>query len=204
MAFAGGCPYITTQPAEIRRFREDEACSMEWNMPISRALDHSSEPRKAKAKTVAKTVVTTLSRAEDLCRRGGVKLTASRRRILEILAAEGRPLGAYDLIERVADTTAKRPAPISIYRALDFLLETGLVHRLASRNAYLACGHGHAQREPVVFLICDTCGDVVEATSDALSRDLFQLADKAKFAPRVQVMEIAGRCRLCAAGAEKS
>jgi Fur family zinc uptake transcriptional regulator len=179
---------------------------MEWNMSISSALERSSEPRKAQgdsiAETGAKTGVTALSHAEDLCRKSGVKLTPSRRRVLEILAAEGRPLGAYDLIERVAKTTAKRPAPISIYRALDFLLENGLVHRLASRNAYLACGHGHALQEPVVFLICDTCGDVVEATSDALSRDLFQLADKAKFAPRVQVMEIAGRCRRCASGAE--
>jgi Fur family zinc uptake transcriptional regulator len=175
---------------------------MEWNMSTSPALECSSEPRTAQGKPIAKAVVTTLSHAEELCRKGGVKLTASRRRVLEILAAEGRPLGAYDLIERVAETTAKRPAPISIYRALDFLLENGLIHRLASRNAYLACGHGHALQETVVFLICDTCGSVVEATSDALSRDLFQLADKAKFAPRVQVMEIAGHCRRCAGGAE--
>jgi Fur family transcriptional regulator, zinc uptake regulator len=173
---------------------------MEWNMSISHAPERSSEPKKTSAKTVG----TTLSHAEDLCRKGGVKLTAGRRRILEILAAEGRPLGAYDLIERVAETAAKRPAPISVYRALDFLLENGLIHRLASRNAYLACGHGHAEQEPVVFLICDTCGDVVEATSDALSRDLCQLADKAKFAPRVQVMEIAGHCRLCTGTAEKT
>jgi Fur family zinc uptake transcriptional regulator len=172
---------------------------MEWDMSISHALERSSEPKKASAKTVG----TTLSHAEDLCRKGGVKLTAGRRRILEILAAEGRPLGAYDLIEKVAEGTAKRPAPISIYRALDFLLENGLIHRLASRNAYLACGHGHALQEPVVFLICDVCGGVVEATSEALSRDLGLLAETAKFAPRVQVMEIAGHCRLCTSSAEQ-
>ena len=82
-------------------------------------------------------------------------------------------------------------------RALDFLLENGLIHRLASRNAYLACAHGHALREPVVFLICDRCGEVVEATSDALLKDVAALADRAKFTPHVQVLEIAGRCHLC-------
>ncbi len=81
-----------------------------------------------------------------LCRREGTKLTPGRRRVLEILAEEGRPLGAYDLIEKIATTTGKHPAPISIYRALDFLLENGLVHRLASRNAFLACAHGHRTR----------------------------------------------------------
>lgn len=155
-----------------------------------------NKPSAAKAMDHAGAAV--LARAEDLCREAGLKLTPSRRRILEILAAEGRPLGAYDLIEKVATGSLKRPAPISIYRTLDFLLEHGLIHRLASRNAYLACGHGHSHQEPVVFLICDTCGAVVEATSDALSRDLDQLACNAKFAPRLQVMEIAGRCHLCA------
>ena len=137
--------------------------------------------------------------ALSLCRENRISLTAGRRRILEILAREGRPLGAYEMIDRVAEATGKRPAPISIYRALDFLLENGLIHRLASRNAYLACGHGHAAKEPIVFLICEVCGEVVEATSPAMRRILGALAQEAKFAPRAQVMEVAGRCRACAA-----
>lgn len=140
----------------------------------------------------------TLTAALALCRRDKIILTPGRRRILEILAREGRPLGAYEMIERVANATGKRPAPISIYRALDFLLENGLVHRLASRNAYLACGHGHAAREPIVFLICEVCGDVVEATSPTMRGALGELAAEAEFSPRAQVMELAGRCRACA------
>lgn len=138
-----------------------------------------------------------LAAAEELCREHGVKLTPSRRLILEILAREGRPLGAYDMIEKVAAATGKRPAPVSIYRALDFLLENSLVHRLASRNTYLACGHGHRLKDLVVFLICESCGNVVEATSDALRRDLAALAATTRFVPHSQVMEIAGRCRAC-------
>ncbi|MFZ0495006.1 MAG: transcriptional repressor [Methylocella sp.] len=140
-----------------------------------------------------------LAAALALCRRNKISLTPGRRRILEILACERRPLGAYEMIDRVAQATGKRPAPISIYRALDFLLENSLIHRLASRNAYLACGHGHAAREPIVFLICEGCGEVVEATSAAMRGALGELAAEAKFSPRAQVMEVAGRCRTCAA-----
>jgi Fur family zinc uptake transcriptional regulator len=129
-------------------------------------------------------------------------LTPGRRRILDILAREGRPLGAYEMIDRVALDTGKRPAPISIYRALDFLLENNLVHRLASCNSYLACAHAHAARDPIVFLICETCGDVVEATSEPIQRSLADLAREARFAPRAQVLELAGVCRSCAGGAE--
>ncbi|MBO0733202.1 MAG: transcriptional repressor [Methylocapsa sp.] len=134
-----------------------------------------------------------------LCRENQISLTPGRRRILELLASEGRPLGAYEMIDRIAEVTGKRPAPISIYRALDFLLENCLVHRLASRNAYLACGHGHDSKEPIVFLICEVCGEVVEAASPAMRAILGELADEAKFFPRSQVMEVAGRCRSCAA-----
>jgi len=93
----------------------------------------------------------TLAAALALCRRDKISLTPGRRRILEILASEGRPLGAYEMIDRVAEATGKRPAPISIYRALDFLLENGLIHRLASRNAFLACGHGTPRRSRSCF-----------------------------------------------------
>ncbi len=153
--------------------------------------------RKRKDGAADPAVKGALAAAEDVCREHGVKLTASRRLILEILAREGRPLGAYDMIEKVAAATGKRPAPVSIYRALDFLLENSLIHRLASRNAYLACGHGHRLQDLVVFLICETCGQVVEATSDALRRDLAALAATTSFVPHSQVMEIAGRCRSC-------
>ncbi|MGI8568176.1 MAG: Fur family transcriptional regulator [Methylocella sp.] len=124
-----------------------------------------------------------LAAALALCRRDKISLTPGRRRILEILAREGRPLGAYEMIDRVAQATGKRPAPISIYRALDFPLENSLDHRLASRNAYLACGHGHAAQEPIVFLICEVCGEVVEATSAEMRGSLAKLARQAKFSP---------------------
>jgi len=135
--------------------------------------------------------------ALTLCCKNQISLTPGRRRILEILAREGRPLGAYEMIDRVAETTGKRPAPISVYRALDFLVEHGYVHRLASRNAFLACAHRHAAHDPVAFLICDNCGRVDEASSPALSQSLGEVAGSAGFTPRAEVIEIAGRCSRC-------
>ncbi len=129
----------------------------------------------------------------------GVNLTAGRQRILDELCAAGRPVGAYEMMDRLLDANGKRPAPISVYRALDFLVDNGLVHRLASRNAFLACAHGHGEREPVVFLICDTCGSVAEATSPGVNKGLAAIADGAGFTPRSQVVEVVGRCATCRA-----
>jgi Fur family zinc uptake transcriptional regulator len=125
-------------------------------------------------------------------------LTPVRRAALDILTEANRPVGAYEMIDLMADAQGKRPAPISVYRALGYLLDHGLAHRLASRNAFVVCGHSHGAEEPVIFLICETCGDVTEATSPALTRELAGLAAAAGFRPRTRVVEIAGRCERCA------
>lgn len=135
------------------------------------------------------------------CEAAGARgLTPARRRALAILKEASRPIGAYEMIELMADETGKRPAPISVYRALAYLLDHGLAHRLASQNAFVVCGHAHGAEEPVLFLICERCGEVKEATSTALSRSLAALATEAGFTPRSRVIEIAGCCQRCAAG----
>ena len=77
-----------------------------------------------------------------LCAARAQRLTPMRRQVLEALLASHKPLGAYEIIERLADK--RRPAPITVYRALDFLRDNGLVHRIESRNAFVACVHNHA------------------------------------------------------------
>lgn len=128
-----------------------------------------------------------------------VKLTPARRAMLDILCDERKPLGAYELIDRIAERSGKRPAPISVYRVLDFLVENGLAHRLASRNAYLACAHHHGRGEPLAFLICDRCGTVSEQTSPALDAAMAALAGDASFKRRSQVIELTGTCAACRA-----
>lgn len=124
-------------------------------------------------------------------------LTPARRAALDVLTKANRPVGAYEMIDLLVDAKGKRPAPISVYRALAYLLDHGLAHRLASKNAFVVCGHSHGAEEPVIFLICEQCGEVTEATSTALTGELAALAAKSGFRPRTRVVEIAGRCERC-------
>ncbi|QGM46280.1 Fur family transcriptional regulator [Methylocystis heyeri] len=128
------------------------------------------------------------------------RLTPARQQALDILIKANRPVGAYEMIELMVDARGKRPAPISVYRALGYLLDNGLAHRLASQNAFVVCGHSHDAEEAVVFLICEACGEVKEATSSELSLELAAVAKSAGFSPRTRVVEIAGLCERCAAG----
>jgi Fur family zinc uptake transcriptional regulator len=137
-----------------------------------------------------------LAHAEALCVKRGERLTPMRRHVLEALAASHKPLGAYEIIDQVA-THAPRPAPITIYRALDFLTAQGFVHRIESRNAFLACINNHASDAPVVFLICEKCGAVGEAASGAVADSVSAAAKSVGFTPKSPVIEITGVCAHC-------
>lgn len=139
----------------------------------------------------------TLARAEETCRQRGLRLTPQRRAVLAVLAEAKRPLGAYDIIEELRPGGGRGPAPIVIYRALDFLRENGFIHRLESLNAFIACPHRHGSGEKVVFLICEACQHVEEAVAAPLSEALTRLAQGHGFAARRQVIELAGTCRHC-------
>lgn len=139
-----------------------------------------------------------LKEAEAVCARRGARLTGPRRDVLDALMNAGRALGAYDLIEIVAGRAGKRPAPITVYRALDFLVAQGLVHRIESRNAFLACPAGHGPHPEAVFLICEACGKVCEATAPIVETALKALAGERGFALKTRVIELTGHCADCA------
>ncbi len=137
--------------------------------------------------------------AETVCAGRGERLTPMRKQVLAALLANHKPLGAYEIIDRLADEGG-RPAPITIYRALDFLMENGLVHRIESRNAFIACIHNHPDGDFVVFLICERCGAVGEASSKAVGETLKTAAKAAGFSPKAPVVEISGVCAHCRGG----
>src|ERR1700748_2852969 len=95
-----------------------------------------------------------ITHAEQVCRDRAQKFTPIRRQVLQALLSSHRPLGAYEVIDELAKSMP-RPAPITVYRALDFLMENGLVHRIESRNAVLACAHDHDAAAMAGVLICD-------------------------------------------------
>ncbi len=99
-------------------------------------------------------------------------------------------------MERLAPS-GPRPAPITVYRALEFLRENALVHRIESRNAFVACVHAHAAGDLVVFLLCDQCGTVGEASSAEVASKLKAAAHSAGFTPKSPVIEISGVCSHC-------
>jgi Fur family transcriptional regulator, zinc uptake regulator len=136
-----------------------------------------------------------IAHAEDLCAARAQRLTPMRRHVLETLLASHKPLGAYEIMERLADDG--RPAPITVYRALDFLRDNGLVHRIESRNAFVACVRSHAGNDPIVFLMCERCGAVGEALGGAVAEALKASCRAAGFAPKSPVIEIAGICSHC-------
>ncbi len=136
-----------------------------------------------------------MAHAESICTARGQRLTPIRRQVLEALLMNHKPLGAYEIIDVLAAGDG-RPAPITIYRALDFLMENGLVHRIESRNAFIACIHNHDDAL-VVFLLCENCGAVGEAPSAAAAEMLRSAARSAGFTPKTPVIEIAGICAHC-------
>jgi Fur family transcriptional regulator, zinc uptake regulator len=137
-----------------------------------------------------------ISHAERVCRERAQKFTPIRRHVLQALLSSHRPLGAYEVIDELAKSMP-RPAPITVYRALDFLMANGLVHRIESRNAYLACAHDHEEAALVAFLICERCGSVGEIPAASVAQSLSAAARASGFAPKLSVVEITGTCAHC-------
>ncbi len=107
------------------------------------------------------------------------------------------PASAYDVIDRLAEH-GRRPAPVSVYRALDFLVENRFAHRIESRNAYVACDRGSdCEGETTLFLLCDQCGAAGEASSAALHRLIAEVTAHVGFTPSAPVVEIRGLCANC-------
>ncbi len=138
-----------------------------------------------------------LCEAERICAQKNARLTPIRRHVLEIILQSHRPIGAYDIIAHYAPQGSAPPAPITVYRALDFLMETGLVHRIESKNAYLACNHVHGQSQTTLFLICDHCGTAGEIDAAPLLAAVHLAAQRVGFMPHQSVMEIGGICAHC-------
>jgi Fur family transcriptional regulator, zinc uptake regulator len=137
-----------------------------------------------------------LSHAEKVCEQRAQKFTPIRRQVLEALLSSHRPLGAYEVIDELAKSMP-RPAPITVYRALDFLMGNGLVHRIESRNAYLACAHDHDATTMIAFLICEHCGSVGEIPAAPVAQSLNAAVRATGFTPSLSVVEITGTCAHC-------
>ena len=144
------------------------------------------------------TLEAALHAAETACREAGERMTAPRRRVLELLLQSGEPVKAYDLIAafNAPGAEAGMAKPPTVYRALDFLSRMGLAHRISSISAYVACVHSDADHS-AAFLICDCCGVTREVAMP--KSGLEASARDAGFALGHVTVEGHGRCEACRA-----
>lgn len=140
-------------------------------------------------------ILQALEAAEAECRRRGARLTDIRRRVLELVWQSHAPVGAYALLERLS-RDGHAAAPPTVYRALDFLLAHGLIHRIEHLNAFIGCAHpdcAHAGQ----FLLCRECGAAAEMDDPAIARAVEEGARRLGFSVTRQMIEIEGLCPAC-------
>jgi len=136
-----------------------------------------------------------VSAAESLCAARGLRFTSLRRRVLELVWLGHKPVGAYALLDQLRDEDLGS-APPTIYRALDFLIEHGLIHRIERMNAFIGCSHpGESHRG--FFLICGECGNAEELESATVADTIAASASRRGFAARDMTLEVTGTCADC-------
>ena len=139
-----------------------------------------------------------LHAVEKACADRGLRLTPLRAQVLGLVAAAGKPVKAYDLLD-LMKSEGGSTAPPTVYRALDFLLEHGFIHKLSSINAYVGCHHPGGEAHAVPFLICDRCHSATELEDDSIVSSLDASARALGFAPQAQTLEVHGICSACRA-----
>jgi len=133
--------------------------------------------------------------AEQICRQKGLRFTAQRRRVLELVWNSHKPVGAYDILDSL-NQGGNKAAPPTVYRALEFLIEAELVHRLDSLNAFVGCsdpGVPHSGQ----FLICRSCRSVAELDDTQINATVDKMAAGLGFTAISQTLEIQGLCQAC-------
>jgi Fur family zinc uptake transcriptional regulator len=143
-----------------------------------------------------------IRQAEQLCAERKQRFTALRKRVLELICKYSQPVGAYSLLDDLREE-GRSAAPPTIYRALDFLQQQGLVHRLASNNTYFACAHPQTQHEGL-FLVCSSCGHTQEVHTQAVTDSVKEHAVDFDFLVEHVVVEVAGLCSQCRNKAKKN
>lgn len=140
-------------------------------------------------------ISTALKQGEEICDEKGLKFTAIRRKVLELVWESHKPVKAYDILEKLAKDDGA-PVPPTVYRALDFLLKNGLVHRINSLNAFVGCSHPGLHNQ-CYFLICTHCDEVTECCTTQLGKAIGISAKANAFTVESVSLEIMGACQSC-------
>lgn len=136
-----------------------------------------------------------VAQAEAICAGRNERFTPLRKLVLELVWSSHKPVKAYDLLAQLAEHH-ERPAPPTVYRALDFLREAGLVHKIQSLNAYVGCS-APSRLHQGQFFICEQCGDIAELDDEAITARVAENAKRVGFRVKDEIIEILGQCQVC-------
>jgi len=136
-----------------------------------------------------------LDEAERICASRGSRFTKLRRQVLGMVWQGHKAVKAYDLLDQLA-TEGGSAKPPTVYRALDFLMHEGFVHKIQSLNAYVGCPHP-GKKHVSQFLICDRCSGIEEVTSQSMTQEIEAAAHLSKFNISSQTVELHGTCKAC-------
>jgi Fur family zinc uptake transcriptional regulator len=140
-------------------------------------------------------IESTLKKAETICKTKGYRFTATRQEVLSIIAQHSYAIKAYDILEIMSKKHGSTKPP-TVYRALEFLIDAGFVHKIESLNAYSSCSQPH-QHPHCHLLVCNQCG-VVNEFFDHTIRDAAHIhAASEKFTPSYDAVEFLGACKKC-------
>ena len=137
-----------------------------------------------------------LERAKRVCTENGARLTPVREKVLKLIWNSHKPIKAYDLLAALSDGDRIEKPP-TVYRALQFLSDLGLVHKIQSMNAYVGCSVNHG-RQDSQFFVCDQCQEVEELNEPKVNQQLSEVCERQGFVTGVVNVEIHGICAKCA------
>ncbi|WP_157617619.1 zinc uptake transcriptional repressor Zur [Vibrio mexicanus] len=137
-----------------------------------------------------------LKQIEQICTARGVRLTPQRKGVFKLISSSKKASSAYELLEQLQKSEPQAKPP-TVYRALDFLMEQGFIHRVESTNSYISCCSCNAHKHYSHLLICDKCSDVIELQDDSLVALLSKNAQEHGFSITNHVIESHGICQSC-------
>ena len=157
-------------------------------MPLSHAFKTSSHDHQL-------CIDEAIEVATQICVERGMRFTRIRKRVLTLVWSSHQPIGAYSILKAL-QSVYPRAAPPTVYRALDFLIEIGLIHRIESMNAFVGCTHPN-ERHTGQFLICESCGAAAEMDDPQINDAVQRTAGAMGFLAQRQMIEVTGLCPDC-------
>lgn len=143
-----------------------------------------------------KCIKAALQQARDRCARANARLTPIREAVLTLIWDNHKPMGAYHIVEQLPLVLGKNIQAPSVYRAIDFLLELGLIHRITSLNAYIGCPFPGSEHSDL-FMICQGCGAAAEVSDETINAIIAETIQKTGFRLKTQAIELTGLCPAC-------